>query len=339
MADVTFDKPNALLKAQLENQDDMMGRLLACRLLGDRKTDESVAMLEKALNEDPFYGVRIAAAEALAQHASDAAFTSLENGWQKQDDARVRLAVVERLTARYAEKTPDLISRVLVAEQNPAIKAAAIKGLGRFHGEDSRKQIVKFLESTSFRNELAAAAIAAIRQQDDSYYQQPLMAVLKQHEGRFTSSGFGRGLETLAHVCRSQDQKDDVREFLLSYVNHPKTSVRTSAISSLGVLGDSKAIAVLESLSGSGDERVARAADQALGKLRESKPTVPSELIELRKELATIKKDSEKAALGNRRAARPIEGQRVNRLRPPNCLPRSRAGQSNLAEIPPTRPR
>ena len=293
LADVSFDKPNQLVKGQIENQADMVGRLFACQLLEDRKTHESVQMLEKALNEDPFFGVRISAARALAKHESDEAFEVLEKSWKNQKDARARLAVVEKLTNRYAEQTPKLIADILGVEKNPAIQAAAIKGLGRFHGDASKKQIVKYLRSNSFRNELAVAAIQAIRKQNDPSYRNPLLDTLKQEESRFSARDFGRGLETLAHVSRLQDD-NDVRDFLATFINHPKLTVRTAAIGALGTLGDPKSISILEAFADSSDQRIDQATDQALSKLRESKPTAPQELIELRKEMATMKKESKK---------------------------------------------
>ncbi|TWU30874.1 M1 family aminopeptidase [Novipirellula artificiosorum] len=294
LAEVTFDKSDALLKAQLENQDDMIGRLLACQLLADRKTDESVKLLETALNQDPFYGVRVTAARSLEKHDSDAAYEVLHESWKSQQDARVRIAVVERITNRFSDDTPQRIAEILEIEKNPAIQATAIRALGRFHGETSRDVITRYLDTPSFNNELAAAAISAMSQQNDSSYKPLLLDALKQQESKFSSRGFGRGLETLGHVGSLLDEKDDVREFLIRYVNHPNTSVRTAAFSALGTLGDPQAISVLEAFSGSGNERVARAAEQAIGKLRESKPTAPKEVIELRKEMAKMKTESEK---------------------------------------------
>jgi HEAT repeat protein len=133
-----------------------------------------------------------------------------------------------------------------------------------------------------------------MRQQDDSFYAEPLMKTLREQEPRFTSNGFGSGLETLAHVYRKQRNQTEVREFLLQYVNHPKTTVRTRAISALGTLGDPKAISVLESFANSPHEPVANAARRATATLRESKPTAPKELIELRKEMAEFRKANEK---------------------------------------------
>jgi aminopeptidase N len=294
LAEVSFELTDELLKAQVQNPADMMGRLLACKALEGRKKEESVALLEHALNNDSFYGVRITAAEALAKHESEAADRVLEASWKKQTDARVRLAVVERMTGRYSERTAKLIGEVLEQENNPAIKAAALKALGRFPTAEAQAIIAIFLDSESFRNELADAAVAAIKQQRDPAYKRQLIEALTKHQARFTPRGLGQGLEALGQIASSLEQKADVRDFLLGYLNHPQTPVRTGAITGLGLLKDPTTEASLEPLLDSPDQRVAKAAKQALGQLRETKPGVPAELVELRKEMSALKKESDK---------------------------------------------
>jgi len=294
LAEVSFDKSNTLLKAQIENRSDMMGRLLACKALGDRKTHESVELLKKALESDPFFGVRIAAAKSLAKHESDEAYKTLENNWDKQEDARVRLVVVESIVDRYSEGTFKLIGSILNREKNPAIQVPAIKALGLYHGKPTRELLTAYMHSDSFRNELAVAAISAIRQQNDPAYKRSLIEVLTKRESLFSSRDFGQGLGALAHLAHPLEEKRDVREFLMKYVNHPKISVQTAAINALGDLGDIKSMAVLESFSRSEDQRISAPAKKAVTKLRESKPTSPKELIELRKEMATLKNSGEK---------------------------------------------
>ena len=294
LADVSFDLSNDLLKAQIENPSDMVGRLLACKLLGERKTHESVAMLEKVVNEDPFFGVRIAATESLAKHETDDAYRVLENCWKKQTDARVRSAVVKRMVGRFAERTPDLISQILRDERNPAIQTVAIGALGRFHGAESRSRLVAYLQSNSFRNELAVAAISAIKQQNDASFKEPLMKVLTQNESRFSSRDFAQGLETLGLISKSLKKKDEVRDFLLKYIHHPMSRIRNSTMIALGSLGDATVVSILESFIDTGDVGVSKVAQRAIDALRETKPTVPAELVELRKDMATMKKESEK---------------------------------------------
>jgi aminopeptidase N len=272
----------------------MIGRLIACKMLGSRRTHDSVKLLAKRLNNDPFFGVRVAAANALSEHESEEAFRELEQGWKQQSDARVRLEVVRNLVSRFSEKTPRLIAKILDEERNPEILAAAIRGLGRYHGDETRGRLVGFLQSESFGNVLAVAAVAAIRQLNDPSYNATLMRVLEERQSQFSARDFGQGLETLGKAAASIQEKADVRDFLLRYINHPMTRIRTSAINGLGALGDATVVAILESFSNSTEKAVASSAERAIGQIRDIKPTVPAELVELRKEISTIKKSHEK---------------------------------------------
>jgi uncharacterized coiled-coil protein SlyX len=101
-------------------------------------------------------------------------------------------------------------------------------------------------------------------------------------------------LEALAHVSKGRSKKDDVREFLAEYVNHPKKSIQRSALTALGHLEDPKAISVLEAFADVSDTTISRAAKQSLERLRNTKPVVPKELVELRGQMAEMKKTSEK---------------------------------------------
>ena len=49
--------------------------------------------------------------------------------------------------------------QVVASEKNPAILAAAILNLGRYQAPETREIVSKYLASTSYRNELAEAAI------------------------------------------------------------------------------------------------------------------------------------------------------------------------------------
>src|SRR6185295_2904059 len=133
----------------------------------------------------------------------------------------------------------------------------------------------KFLESDSFRNELADAAISAIRLQDDSSLITPLRETLAKKEMNFTSGGFARGLGALAYLARNEEKKDAVREFLTHYVNHKKQTIQTAAITALGTLVDPEAIPVLNKFSTVSKERPEQAvAERALTELRAARKPV-----------------------------------------------------------------
>ena len=294
LANVTFDKPAPLLYEQLGYEDDVIGRLRAVDALAKKKDKKTVAKLKETLNNDPFYGVRQRASAALEEIHTDEAFEALADSLD-QNDARVRNDVVRRIGDFYRLESLGLTRKILRMEKNPAILGGAIRNLGLYHHKKTRRMLVKYLKSRSFRNELAGAAAEAIRLLDEPLFIGPLQQVLAEREKEFRSWEFARALETLARISRNEEDKTKVRKFLIGYVNHPKQTVQTGAIRALGALGDTKAIPVLETFSSDEpDDRIERAAERALKDLRDRKELVPGEIIQLREAVDKLKKETDK---------------------------------------------
>ncbi len=289
LAKVDFKKSDALLKGQLARDDDMLGRLLAVKALGGRSTKESAELLHQALTSDPFYGVRIEAADALSKHDRDESFQLLAESWRAQPDARVRKAVVERVTKRHHLLARRVTAEVLAAEKNPEILSVAIAALARNSDDGSTAQLRDLLRSVSFRNEQAVAAIRAIEGRRDPTLVPDLLAVLRDHPDRFTTSGFAGGLRSLGSLASVIDEKTAVRDFLIQWVNDPRSSVQVAALAGLGSLADIGATATVQGLTSDPETRVATAAKEALRKLSEQKPAAPEEVVALRKDLADLK--------------------------------------------------
>jgi aminopeptidase N len=245
---VKFDPPAAMLDTQLEDTADVIGRLLVIESLSNRRDKESVAKLKKTLNNDSFYGVRVEAAKALRTiHNEDALDALLASA--KQADARVRGQVMTEIGRFYHEKvfTGELAS--LGSEKNPEIQAEAIEALGAYAKPEVRETVLRFLNSTSYRNSLANAAVRALRAANDPSFIEPLRENLKARESAYTSRGFANALDALASLARDHDDRlDGVREFVLGYVNHPRRTIRMGAINALGTLEDPRASVVLEKL-------------------------------------------------------------------------------------------
>src|SRR5439155_6619240 len=122
------------------------------------------------------------------------------------------------------------------------------------------------------RNRFADEAIQGMRAQDDAAYLEPLLKALRTSEKQFTSSGFGRGLETLGFLARNEEKKTPYREFILEYVNSKRQRVQLAAVAALGTLGDPKALAVLEKFVGEPKESPLRiTAEKSMTTLRDSK--------------------------------------------------------------------
>jgi aminopeptidase N len=308
LAKVGFNVPNAMLYAQLTDKDDTAGRLLAIQQLSGKKDKESVAKLKERLNNDPFYGARLEASRALRSIHTDETLEALLASLQ-QSDARVRRQLVDDIGGFYRDTAYESARKTLATEKNPDILSEGIQAIGGYGKPETRDAVLKFLNSESYRNTLAAAAIRAIRLQDDPAYVKPLIDALFKRQSAFTSGGFGTGLETLGYISRNQENRDAPREFLMIQVTHLKQSVRLAAIRALEALGDPKALAVLQTFAGASRETPERsAAERAVTTLRAARRPVDdfknlrNEVLdlqkqnrELRKELDDLKKKVEPA--------------------------------------------
>ncbi|MFO1496951.1 MAG: M1 family metallopeptidase [Verrucomicrobiota bacterium] len=295
LAKIRFSLSDAMLQEQLNDKSDVIGRVLAVEELGNKKDRASLAKLKTTLQQDPFYGVRLEAARALRGLHTEEAFEALKES-RNQPDARVRQEVVSALNRFFLPEVYELATRRVQEEKNPDIVSATIRALGVYPRPEVRDTLVRWLESESYRNGLADAAIAAMRAQSDPWYLGPLQNALAKRENAFTSSGFGRGLETLGNLARNEEKKDEVREFLLRFVNSPNRRVQLAAINALGSLGDSKALAVLETFTSASKGNPTReAAERAIGEIRAAKKPndewrdLRSEVLELKKQNRDLK--------------------------------------------------
>ena len=288
LAKLSFTPPTALLHAQLVDENDALGRLEAVELLANRKDKTTRDKLKHALQNDSFYGVRIAASRALRGIGGDNALAALIDSTD-QPNAKVRQQVISDIASQFKPAALAALKQSLTNEKNPAIRARAIGGLTGHDNKEARKLIDAALGSDSFRHQLAAAAVSALRKQDRPSNIAKIRASLENDGAKFTTRGYASALGALGHLGRNQKNKAKLREFLVAHVNSPKRRVALGAIEALGQLGDSRAVAVLEKLTGSAEDDPARkAAEQAIEKLRAARKPA-DDYKNLRKEVTSLK--------------------------------------------------
>ena len=297
LAKISFNVPNAMLLAQLADKQDAIGRWLAVEQISRRQDRDAVARLKQALAQDDFYAVRTEAASGLRTIHSEEALAALLELTQ-QPDARVRLQVVTGLAGFYTDTAFAAERKIIEHEKNPAILGLAVRALGTYTKPGVRETLLKYLDSDSYQNMLADAAIAAMRAQEDSKYVAPLLENLERRETAFTPGGFGQALGTLAWLARDEEKKDRVREFLLRYVNHKRRAIQAASINALGTLGDPKAIAPLETFASASKETAAQSvAERAVAQLRAGRKPVEDprnlrqEVLDLQKANRELRKD------------------------------------------------
>ncbi len=305
LAKIEFNKPREMLYAQLEDTNDVIGRILAIDQLEEKNDKTTIEKLKKTLNNDPFYGVRIKACDALLEMKDEeAAFKALCDSIE-QPDARVRRSVLGSIGSVYGKESHEIILDVIETEKNPDIKANCLRHLALYR-DDETKQIMKdYLKSESFKNLLADAAIVGIHKLDDPCFIDELKETIKTRFGELETGTIGSGLATLAYIAREQEDTSCIREFLTGYVEHKNPRIKAAALRALGTLGDVKARALLESFAPADEmpgvvprrrrfNSPAWAAKDALDKLNKEQKFAPAEVIELREKIDELKKETEK---------------------------------------------
>jgi aminopeptidase N len=290
LAKVDFSKSDAQWEAQLAANDDVIGRLLACEALAKRKTLRSVNALGAALRKDPFYGVGQEAAVALRKIRTDEAVQALAEALD-HPDARVRLAVVTELGKCYRPEVHAHLLRVAQQEPNPAIAAAALRGLGKFHGSKSMAALRSALDDQSFRHEKLQAAVDAIGQLGDGSLHRDLLATLRRRQQELDPETLETGLVVLARISQRPRARRAVFEWLSGLLTHPRRQLRIAAARALGELGDRRGRAILEALGedAAPGDRLAAAAKEALAVLDRRERVVPVEVQKLRSEVRELR--------------------------------------------------
>jgi len=303
LAKIDFVPPDPLLYAQARAEEDLSGRLLAMRMLGLRSGGEAIKELQTRAEKDPFYGVRIEAVTALAKIHSRESLAALLQVPPQPDD-RVRLALVKAIGKFYAESALVRLKEIAAAEPNPEIVAEAIVALGKYPGEEIRGLLMGALERSSYRQKIAVAAIAALRDRAEPETAAGLLARLESSNAGFTSGDLGRAWDAVAYLARKAngDVRERVRVYLAQQVQHPKEVLRRAAIGALGTLEDERSLALLQGISSASAGRStpeAKAAAAAIKRIQaergqaEEVQDLRKEVIELQKELRSIREGLE----------------------------------------------
>jgi aminopeptidase N len=295
---VAFDKPVAEWIVQLETADHLATKLEALRALGQSGggmgAGEAEAALGRALRQEPYYGAREVAAEALGTVGTDAALDALRPGLEDKH-SQVRTKALEAL-AQFPGH-PELVAvlvRALGQEESHAARAAAAQSLGKF--KERRSQIVpallQALDRPSYGDRVQEKAIEALAELDASEtFDQ---AVRFARWGAPTNSR-DDALKALARWATQNPRRtQEVRKVLESYLDDPVYSVRGNVFEALAELGDPEAIPALERAGRNevDDRQQLRVAD-AIRKIREHEADRKAEAGDLAQRVQQLEREAE----------------------------------------------
>ncbi|MHC2070346.1 M1 family aminopeptidase [Bremerella sp. T1] len=289
---VDFDKPEDLWISELENAERATGRILAIEALAKKKSHKAIEAIQKALENDSFYGVQVEAAEALGKINSTESREALRKTATPKD-ARVRLALVKAIVGEYQPEQLDELLKAAQAEQNPAIVAAWIDGLAKYSDESVSDYLRASIKKESFRNEIAEAAVDAMQKSGSSQYVTLLSAQLEDNAPQYTMRGLSKLLKALATLS-GDDEKLASLKLIAPHLNDARPEIQKGAIEALGKLDAEEARPILQSYADASlNEELSKAASSALAALTKDETAQPKELIELRKQMQDLEKSND----------------------------------------------
>jgi len=287
----TLDFPRTLaeLETQLARDPDVPGRAWAAEQLGSRTREAQAAqILARALDKEPFWGVRVEIAKALGKirlpAARDALFGAL-----KDADTRVRAAAVESL-GRFRDD-PDAQAAIRTAfrnQKNVYVKGAAAKAYAGARAPDAFGLLKEAASIGSYREVVATGAYEGMQDLRDFRAVPILKAGARYGENRRRREAAIRALGDFARG----DAKSEVVDFLMQRLEDPWIFARDAAIEALGKAGDARAIPLLlDASQAEFNARLRRHAREAIASIRGA--SGGADLDELRKRLDQLQDSSD----------------------------------------------
>ena len=142
----------------------------------------------------------------------------------------MRRDVVEALAAFPHDEARKALWQQSQTEKNPLILSSIIKTWGARPGDaEVSAELRKQLASTSYSDDLADAAINALRAQDDATAVPAILSRLQQNPANFDSRSYANALDAVAFLGRKDKDRSAVRNFLAQQLNAPKLTIRQGA--------------------------------------------------------------------------------------------------------------
>lgn len=267
LKELSFEKPEPELVAQLRADPDVIGRIRAAHDLGRKGTRAAVEALTIAVRQDPFWGVQTEAARALGQMKTAAARDALI-ALLTIPHPKARRAVVEALGEfRGDERAADALLPVLQqGDPSYAVEGEAAKSLGRVRSSRAFEALTAALrEKDSWNETIRQRVLEGLGELGDPRAVPVVLewtAYGKPAPARVAAVG---ALEKLARG----ERRNEVVERLVALLDDPQLRVVLRAVAALRAVCAEQAVPALERLAARHlDGRVVRQAREAVRAIR-----------------------------------------------------------------------
>ncbi len=279
---VIFDTGNHLLKTlEMKKPDEMwrtellvakeaIDRLTAARALGKGADPRFTESLVRALQEDPFWAVRGAAARALAQIRTSAACEALCTAARNESHHRARRQIVRALGLfRNDERAQRTVKQVLAADLSYFVEAEAAVALAKTRSKEAFSSLCEAMKRPSHMEVIASSCLSGLADLHDERAIE--VAVIASKRGRpvFSRRAAVAALGRLGEEFYGRRRQ--ILEVLADLIDDPDFRLRIAAVDALRAMNDGRARPTLRRASERDlDGRVRRHAREAIKAIGDS---------------------------------------------------------------------
>ena len=298
-----FDRPAELLRYQLRNDTDVLGRIEAAELLGEAGDGASIEALGRALKDESFWAARRAIAQALGAQRTERALNALLDGLKQVSEPKARRAIVTALGQFRAPEQPELAQRAadaldqLLRQGEPSyyVEESAATALGRTRTSGAFDRLMPLLERTSWLDVIRAGVFQGLGELAEPRAADVLSSwMLNRRNSMDVRAGAAAGLRTLAGTKRLEPGEARTRavDALIAALSDPWQLTTMAALGALEAFGDPRAIHPIERyIAGTVNSRGIRVARQALQSIRRG-TTRDEDARNLRTEVDEVREES-----------------------------------------------
>ncbi len=297
LAKITENKPQAWWKEQLLHGETVPERLRAVEHFGESKRSADVELLKTVLANDPFWGVRVEAAETLGKAGGDIARDALVAACE-QDEARVRTAAAKALGKFVRDEDTQQALTKLSQRTDPseAMTAAVIESLAKVQDEPNLKPLIAALDRDSRQEIIRKAALKSLAQSSDPKALEVLQEWIRRgHPRNARVTAIASVADSLTRHNFPESNTKQIVEDMIELLDQSETAtIRRAIAEAILKLGRqaTSALSVVETLAQHDPNgRVREAAEKAVAAIRTAE-SPKAELKRLQTELKELREQN-----------------------------------------------
>ena len=268
LASIKFKKPHLFWLRQLRAGKTATSRALAASAVAAWGGDQAVAALEAAAKREKFWGASAEIISALGSVQGQRSVEALRRLLGKIKHPKVRRVVVEQLGRRGAPADARLLAPLARGGRSLLVRAEATRALGHLDYKKYRGIIEANLKSTTYRDGVAAAAVAALAASRDPGASKKLLAIVQPPHR------FGARVAAIRALAEYAPATPDAVPALVGLLTEPDERVSLIACAALGRTNDERALPALEKAAKSaGNPRIRVYATESVARIKAGSKT------------------------------------------------------------------